>query len=104
MMFAIIKVGSLQYQVKSGDVIEVAKILGGEGDTVKLANVLLVNDGKTTSVGSPLVKGAYVEARIEAQAKDKKIEVRRYKSKVRYRKHIGFRAHITRLVIGTIHA
>ena len=104
-MFAIIKVGNTQYKVSPKDVILVDKIEGNVGDTINVSDVLLVSDGKKTQVGTPLVKGATVSVKILAQEQDEKIAVRRYKQKVRYRRHIGFRAKLTRLeVISVDHA
>lgn len=101
-MFAVVHVGSTQVKVSVGDVIEVARMPGEVGDTVTLPNVLLVDDAGKINVGTPAVKGATVEAKIETQHKGEKIHVRRYKSKVRERRHIGFRAYLTKLLITAI--
>ncbi|MEK7543795.1 MAG: 50S ribosomal protein L21 [Patescibacteria group bacterium] len=101
-MFAIIQIGSTQLKVSVGDVIEVARMPGEVGDIVTLPNVLLVGDEGKVKVGTPTVKGSSVEAKIEAQHKGEKIHVRRYKSKVRERRHIGFRAYLTKLLITAI--
>lgn len=101
-MFAIIRIGSGQYQVKEGDLIDVSRIDGDEGSSIKITDVLLLNDGKKTTVGKPRVEGASVKAIITKQYKGKKIEVRRFKSKVRERRHIGFRPYLTTLTIVTI--
>ena len=98
-MFAIIRIGSGQFQVSEGDTIDVPRLPGEEGSTFKMSEVLLVNDGKTTKVGKPLVEGASVKATIAKQYKGEKIEVRRFKSKVRERRHIGFRPYLTKLTI-----
>lgn len=103
-MFAVVRIGSAQVKASVGDVIDVARLAGGVGETIKLSDVLLLSDGNETKVGKPIVKGASVEAKIEAQHKGEKIDVRRFKSKVRERKHIGFRPHLTRLQITAIHA
>jgi large subunit ribosomal protein L21 len=98
-MFAVVRISGKQYVVAKGDVIEVDKIAGSEGDTIALSDVLLTGaDGKVV-VGTPTVKGVSATAKILAQFKGEKIEVRRYKSKVRYRKHRGFRPQLTKLEI-----
>lgn len=104
MTFAVVRIGSTQYKVSVGDVIDVARLPGDVGETMKISDVLLTADGGETTVGKPTVKGAIVEAKIEAQYKGEKIDVRRFKSKVRERKHIGFRPQLTRLQITAIHA
>lgn len=101
-MFAIIRIGSGQFQVREGDSIDVPRLEGDEGSSMTITDVLLLNDGKKTTVGKPLVEGASVKATIAKQYKGKKIEVRRFKSKVRERRHIGFRPYLTKLTIDKI--
>ncbi len=102
MNFAVIRIGSAQYTVAVGDTVDVARLPGEAGQTIKLVDVLLVKDEKKTHVGKPTAKGASVEATIEAQYKGEKIDVRRFKAKVRERKHIGFRPQLTKLRITAI--
>ena len=101
-MFAIVTISGKQYNVKKGDVITVDKIEGEAGSTVTLDHVLLTTDGAKTVVGTPVVKGAKVEAKVVAQEKGEKIDILRYKQKVRHRRHIGFRAHQTKLEIVSV--
>lgn len=103
-MFAIIKIGSTQFKVSVGDAIEAANMPGEVGEVVKISEVLLIDDNGKTTVGTPTIKGASVEATIDAHHRGEKIHVRRFKSKVRERRHIGFRADLTRLRITAIHA
>lgn len=100
-MFAIIKIGSKQYKVQPKDVIEVDHIEGKPGEMVRLPLLLAATDKKVT-VGRPVVKGGFVTAKIVSHTKGEKIEVRRYKSKVRYRRHTGFRPMVTTLEINDV--
>lgn len=100
-MFAIIRVGTKQYKVSSGDVIDVDRLAGDVGKTVTLDNVLLVSD-KAVRVGSPNVSGVKVQAKILSHFRGEKVDVRRFKSKVRERKHVGFRPDLTKLEIVSI--
>lgn len=102
-MFAIVRIGNTQYKASAGDVISVDKIEGNVGDTVKITDVLLLVDEKTTVVGEPLVKGAFVNVKILAHEQGEKLAVRRYKQKVRYRRHTGFRAQLTKLEVVDVH-
>lgn len=90
-MFAIVQIAGKQYKVAKGTRLVVDKLDGKAGDTVKFDRVLLVSDDKKTTMGNPVVKGVVVSAKIGAQQKGEKIHVRRFKSKVRERRHIGFR-------------
>ncbi len=101
-MFAVVVIGGKQYRVAVGDVLEVERLEGAKGTALSFDRVLLVSDGKSTKVGTPIVKGAVVKAKILEQGKGEKIAVRRYKSKVRYRKRRGFRPQITKLEIVSI--
>lgn len=97
-MFAVVRISGKQYTVSPGKSVVVDKIDGKVGDTIKFDRVLLVSD-TSSQVGSPTVKGAWVSAKIVRQEKGTKIEVRRFKSKVRHRRHIGFRPLETTLEI-----
>lgn len=103
-MFAIVAIAGKQYKVTKGTKLVVDKLDGKAGDTVKFERVLLVSDEKKVVVGSPLVKGALIRAKIVAQQKGEKIHVRRFKSKVRERRHIGFRPQETAVEIVSITA
>ena len=101
-MFAVNLVGSKQYSVTAGSVLEVDKGPGKAGDTVEFDDVLVVEEKGNVHIGTPTVKGKTVKAKILTQGKGEKIDVSRYKSKVRHRRHIGFRPHLTKLEILSI--
>lgn len=101
-MIAVVEIGGKQYKVQKGDAVTVDNVDGNVGDTVKLTRVLLTSsDGKTT-VGTPHVKGVVVTAKIIKQGKGEKVDVYRYKSKVRHRRHIGFRPRETSFEIMSV--
>lgn len=101
-MFAIVEIQGKQFRVTKGAVLSVERMKGEVGDNVTFDRVLMVNDEKSTKIGTPTVKGTVVTAKILAQEKGEKLEVRRYKQKVRYRKHVGFRPKLTKLEIVSI--
>lgn len=101
-MFAVVVISGKQYRVSKGDVISVDRLEGEAGDAVSFDRVLLTHDDHETAVGTPVVSGAKVKAKIVAQEKGDKVEVRRYKSKVRYRKATGFRPQYTKIEIVSI--
>lgn len=103
-MYAIIQTGGKQYRVAEGDVVIVEKLEAGEGETVEFDQVLtVVKDGEVV-VGKPVVEGAKVTAKVEAQGKAKKILVFKYKAKSNYRRRQGHRQPFTKVVIEKIEA
>ena len=103
-MYAIIRTGGKQYQVAEGDRLRVEKLNGEVGDSVELADVLMVADGETVKVGQPLVEGAKVSAKIVEQGKGKKIIVFKKKRRKGYRLKQGHRQLYTALEIQRISA
>lgn len=101
--FAVIKTGGKQYQVAKGDVISVEKIADvKEGDKVTFEEVLLHTDGDKVAVGTPLVSGKKVEAKVVEHGKGEKIHVIRFKPKSNYRKKTGHRQFYTKLEITSV--
>ena len=100
--YAVIQTGGKQYQVKSGDVIDVEKLEAQVGSRVELADVRFVSEESGVSVGTPIVDGAMVTAEVEDQFRGPKIIVFKYKSKTHYRKKNGHRQSYTRIRIQDI--
>lgn len=102
-MYAVIKTGGKQYRVAQGDRLRVEKLAGNVGDTVSLAEVLLVGGtgtgGEGVKVGAPLVSGAKVEAKIIAQDRGKKIIIFKFRRRKNYRRKTGHRQPFTALEI-----
>lgn len=103
-MYAIIETGGKQYRVTPGDVISFERLQGNVGQTVTFDKVLLIG-GKSDSqvlVGTPYVAQASLQAEIVEQAKDKKLLTIKYKRRKGYRRTIGHRQQLTRLLITKI--
>ncbi|PPJ95854.1 50S ribosomal protein L21, partial [Staphylococcus aureus] len=73
-MFAIIETGGKQLKVEQGQEIWVEKLNAEEGSTFTFDQVLMVG-GETVKVGSPVVEGATVTAKVEKHGRGKKITV-----------------------------
>ena len=103
-MYAIIKTGGKQYRVAEGDKIFVEKLASEVDSEVVFNDVLaVVNDGDV-KVGSPVVEGAKVTAKVLEQGKEKKVLIFKYKSKANYRRRQGHRQPFTKVVIEKIEA
>ncbi len=101
-MHAVIRTGGKQYYVTAGDILEVEKLEGNVGDTIALADVLMIAGNGEVTVGQPVVEGATVTVKITGQHRGEKIRVFRYRPKKRIRVRKGHRQYLTRLEIQTI--
>ena len=101
-MKAIIVTGGKQYTVSEGDVLFVEKLNVEAEETVKFEQVLVVMDGENTKIGTPVVEGATVEAKVVKNGKGKKIDIIRYKAKKGEKRHIGHRQPYTKVEITKI--
>jgi large subunit ribosomal protein L21 len=101
-VFAIVETGGKQYRVSEGQVIEVEKMAVPAGETVTLDRVLMVADGDQVRIGTPVVEGAQVRAKVVKQGRGPKVIVFKYKPKTRYRVKSGHRQSVTRLQIEQI--
>jgi len=102
-MYAVIKTGGKQYKVTEGEFLKVEKLEGEIGDSIEFAEILMVG-GEQTVVGTPLVAGASVTAKIAVQGKGKKVLVFKSKKRKDSRKLRGHRQFLTVLKIEKITA
>ena len=102
-MYAIIETGGKQYKVSEGDVVFIEKLAVEEGAAVKFDKVLVVG-GENTVIGTPVVEGASVDAKVLAQGKGKKIIVFKYKPKKGSKTKQGHRQPFTKVQIEKINA
>ena len=101
-MKAVIVTGGKQYTVSEGDVLYIEKLEVEAEATVKFDQVLAVLDGENTKIGTPVVAGAAVEAKVIKNGKAKKITVFRYKAKKNEKKKMGHRQPYTKVEITAI--
>ena len=73
-----------------------------QGDPIVFDKVLLIDDGKTTQVGTPYIAGAKVESTFEMAGREPKVMVLRYKAKSRYKKVKGHRQPFFKVKITSI--
>ena len=102
-MFAIVKTGGKQYRVGVGDQITVERLEGEVGAAISLDQVLAVG-GEAPRVGTPVVEGASVTAKIVQQPRGTKIIVFKKKRRKNYRRKRGHRQELTVLKIEDISA
>lgn len=102
-MLAVVEINNKQYLVKKGDTLKVQRLAAKEGK-ITFDKVLLLSDEKKTTIGTPYIEKAHVEAEIQGEAKAPKIIVYKYKRRKKYRKTHGHRQIYTSLKITRVAA
>ena len=102
MSFAIIETGGKQYKVTASKILEIEKIDVKVGETIKFNNVLLLNDDKITEIGSPIVEGAAVEAKVLDNVKDRTVLIFHKRRRKHSRKKNGHRQRHSKIQITKI--
>ena len=101
-MYAVVRSGGKQARVSPGDSVRLERIPGAVGDSIELAEVLMVGDDGEPRVGTPLVDGAKVIGTITAQGRGDKIIVFKMKRRKGYRRKQGHRQEYTELLVDRI--
>ena len=101
-MKAINVTGGKQYTVSEGDILYIEKLNAEEETTVKFDEVLAVLDGENSKIGTPVVEGAAVEAKVVKIGKGKKLTIFKYKPKKNEKKKMGHRQPYTKVEITKI--
>ena len=102
MLFAIIETGGKQYKVSASKILEIEKLYAKVGETIKFKNVLLLNDDKTTEIGSPSINGATVEAKLLENTKDRTVLIFHKRRRKHSRKKNGHRQRHSKIQITKI--
>lgn len=105
--FAVIFTGGKQYKVSEGGLVSIEKLKAKgieykKGDKLSFDKVMLVDDGKDTTIGTPYIKGAKVDAEIVEIGRARKVMVIKYKQKSRYLKRNGHRQPFFKVKITSI--
>ncbi len=103
-MISIVEQGGFQFKVAEGDTINVPLINAEKGEEITLDRVLLVGKGEDVEVGTPVVEGAEVKAKVIEHGKGEKILVMKKKRRKDYKKKNGHRQDYTQLQITSITA
>ncbi len=103
-MYAVIRTGGKQYRVSAGAKIKVEQIPAGVGAEVSLDQVLMIGEGETVKIGTPVLSGATVTAKVISQGRHPKVKIFKMRRRKHYQKHQGHRQNYTELEIGIISA
>ena len=102
-MYAVIKTGGKQYRVAAGEKLKVEQIPADIGQEIVLDQVLMLG-GESVVVGSPLVAGAKVLAKVISQGRGEKVRIFKLRRRKHYQKHQGHRQNYTEIEISAINA
>ena len=91
MTFAVINTGGKQYKVSTNDKLRIEKLSNKEGGSVEFKQVLLINNNDNMELGSPLIEGAKVEAKVVKQTKNKTIIIFKKRRRHNSRRKNGHR-------------
>jgi large subunit ribosomal protein L21 len=103
-MYAVITLGSFQFKVQEGEVIDVPTLPQEAGQKVDIDSVLMVANGNSVTLGTPFVKGAKVTSEIVRHfLGEKKINFK-FRLRKNSKKTKGHRQGLTALRINKISA
>lgn len=98
-MLAVVDIQGQQFKVTENTKYYVPKLKAEPDSEITFEKVLLVNDGKNTKIGNPLVNGVKVTAKVLEHIKDDKVIVFKKKRRISYKKTRGHRQHLTRIEV-----
>ena len=98
-MYAIIRTGGKQYRVSEGDTLRVETLEANAGDSVEFDEVLMVGEGESVKIGTPLVDGGKVTAKVKAHGRGDKVEIIKFRRRKHHMKRMGHRQNYTEVEI-----
>jgi large subunit ribosomal protein L21 len=98
-MYAVIKTGGKQYRVEAGEKLKVEQISADVGAEIVLGEVLLLANGDDVTMGTPLVSGAAVTAKVVSHGRGDKVRIFKMRRRKHYRKSQGHRQNYTEIEI-----
>ena len=103
MSFAVIQTGGKQYKVKASDILKIEKIKDSKpASKIEFNEILVYGDDKNLEVGSPLVKGAKVEAELIKNSKNRTVLIFKKRRRQNSRRKNGHRQQYSLIKINKI--
>lgn len=103
-MYAVIETGGKQYRVQEGDILFIEKLDVKADDVIDFDKVIVVGKEDGVVIGTPVVEGAKVSAKVLKNGKGKKIVVFKYRPKKDSKTKKGHRQPYTQVQIQSINA
>ena len=102
MKYAIVENGGKQYKAVEGGTLEVDRLQVEPGTSIKLERVLLLADGETVTIGTPVITDSPVWTTVVEHFRGPKVTIFNYSPKKRIRVKIGHRQNYSRLLVQQI--
>ena len=103
MSYAIIQTGGKQYKVKTGEILKIEKLEESKPNTkIEFKEILAYGNDKNIEVGSPVVKGAKVEANLIKNSKNRTILIFKKRRRHNSRRKNGHRQEYSMIKINKI--
>src|SRR3954451_24435717 len=97
-MYAFVKTGGKQYRVEQGQTLLVERLPAGDGESVDLRPLLVVDGSNVVDTAAGLAD-ATVSARIVAHERGPKLRIVKFKPKRGYKRRNGHRQELTRIEV-----
>jgi len=101
-VYAVVRIGGMQYRVAPQERLRVPRLRAEEGQTLEFKDVLLVEADGEVLVGTPTVRSASVRAKVLGHGKGEKVIVFKMKRRKKYRRKRGHRQPYTEVLVEDI--
>ncbi len=101
-MYAVVEIAGQQFKVEKDKKVFVHRLTAGEGDSLEFGKVLLIDNDGDVKVGTPVVEGAKVTAKVLEHTRGDKVLVFKKKRRKSYQKLNGHRQSFTQVLIEEI--
>ena len=103
MSYAVIQTGGKQYKVKAGEILKVEKLQESKAESsVDFKEVLAYGDDSTIEIGTPIIKGAKVEANLIKNSKNRTVLIFKKRRRKNSRRKNGHRQQYSLIKIKKI--
>ena len=103
MSFAIIKTGGKQYKVQASDILKIEKLKDSKSESkIEFNEILAYGNDKNIEIGSPIIKGAKVEAELIKNSKNRTILIFKKRRRQNSRRKNGHRQQYSMIKINKI--
>ena len=102
MSFAVIQTGGKQYKVKASEILKIEKLDKETSSKIEFNEVLAYGNDKSIEIGSPIIKGAKVEAELIKNGKNRTVLIFKKRRRKNSRKKYGHRQPVSLIRITKI--